>query len=125
MLRLGLKKEPYWLDLLKGVRIQVRPLTTPLVMAARVEAAKAVEKCESEKTAEDQNGSNVIFAELFIKKIAQEAIIAWEGVGDSEGQELPVTPEHIEALMNLHYVYDAFDIQYYRKIELLDQEKNA
>jgi hypothetical protein len=35
MIRLDLKREPYWLDLAPGVRIRVRPCTTALVMAAR------------------------------------------------------------------------------------------
>ena len=35
MIRLDLKREPYWLDLAPGVRLRVRPCTTALVMAAR------------------------------------------------------------------------------------------
>ncbi len=35
MIRLDLKREPHWLDLGHGVRVQVRPCTTALVMAAR------------------------------------------------------------------------------------------
>ena len=34
MLKLNLKREPYWLDLVQGVRIKVKPATTALVMAA-------------------------------------------------------------------------------------------
>jgi hypothetical protein len=30
----------YWLDLIDGVRVHVRPASTALVMAARVEALK-------------------------------------------------------------------------------------
>ena len=35
MLRLNLAREPYWLDLGRGVRVQVEPLTTALMVAAR------------------------------------------------------------------------------------------
>jgi hypothetical protein len=35
MIRLDLKREPYWLDLVPGVRVHVRPCTTALIMAAR------------------------------------------------------------------------------------------
>ena len=35
MIRLGLKSEPYWLDLLPGVRIKVRPFGTALFFAAQ------------------------------------------------------------------------------------------
>jgi len=34
MIRLGLKAEPYWLDLLPGVRLKVRPFGTALFFAA-------------------------------------------------------------------------------------------
>ena len=35
MLRLNLAREPYWLDLGRGVRVRVDPLTTALMVAAR------------------------------------------------------------------------------------------
>src|SRR6266511_6214144 len=41
MIRLDLKREPYWLDLAPGVRIRVRPCTTALVMAARASMTTA------------------------------------------------------------------------------------
>jgi len=41
MIRLELKREPYWLDLAPGVRIRVRPCTTALVMAARASMTTA------------------------------------------------------------------------------------
>jgi hypothetical protein len=40
MIRLDLKREPYWLDLGHGVRLHVRPCTTALMMAARAEAQR-------------------------------------------------------------------------------------
>jgi hypothetical protein len=41
MIRLDLKREPYWLDLAPGMRIRVRPCTTALVMAARASMTTA------------------------------------------------------------------------------------
>ena len=38
MLKLNLKREPYWLDLVQGVRIKVKPATTALVMARHAAA---------------------------------------------------------------------------------------
>ena len=41
MIRLDLKREPHWLDLGHGVRLRVKPCTTALMMAARVETQRA------------------------------------------------------------------------------------
>ena len=41
MIRLDLKREPHWLDRGHGVRVQARPCTTALMMAARAEVQRA------------------------------------------------------------------------------------
>ena len=40
MIKLNLPREPHWITLAAGVRLQVRPATTALVMAARHAASK-------------------------------------------------------------------------------------
>ena len=40
MIKLNLPREPHWIKLAAGVRLQVRPATTALVMAARHAASK-------------------------------------------------------------------------------------
>jgi len=113
MIRLDLKREPYWLDLGHGVRVQVRPATTALVMAARVTALKV----ETEDT-----GAR---SAALIKKLAEMAIIAWEGIGDGEDNLAEVTPEAIAALMDLWPIADAFERLYLGPTLILEQEKNA
>ena len=49
MLRLDLKREPVWLELGHDVRLQVRPCTTALMMAARVAAAREVSVQEADE----------------------------------------------------------------------------
>ncbi len=115
MIRLDLKREPYWLDLGHGVRAQVRPATTALVMAARVTALK-----ENDGTAEAGARSAAL-----IKKLAELAIIAWEGVGDSEDHLAEVTPEAVCALMDLWPIADAFERLYLAPTLVLEQEKNG
>jgi len=112
MIRLDLKREPYWLELGHGVRVHVRPATTALVMAARVTALK--------ETTEDAGTRSA----ALIKKLAELAIIAWEGIGDSEDNPAEVTPEAISALMDLWPIADAFERLYLGPTLILEQEKN-
>ena len=40
MLTLDLPAEPYWLDLPRGVRVEIRPVTTAVMAAAQAAAAR-------------------------------------------------------------------------------------
>lgn len=51
MMRLDPKREPHWLDLGHGVRVQVRPCTTALVMAAGAAVARGVNAESDEQAA--------------------------------------------------------------------------
>ena len=84
MLRLDLTAEPRWLDLGHGVRLRVAPLTTALMVAARSDPA--LEALPS--TASDEAR-----ALTFAKAIARIAVSDWEGVGDADGNPVPVTPK--------------------------------
>ena len=48
-----------------------------------------------------------------------------DGVGDAEGNAVPVTPEGIDALMDLWPIASAFENAYLAPALLLDAEKNA
>jgi hypothetical protein len=115
MIRLDLKREPYWLDLGHGVRLNVRTASTPIVMAARVTAMK-------EMSDDADVGTR---SAALIKKLAELAVIGWEGVGDAEGNSAEVTPEAVSALMDLWPMADAFERLYLGPTLLLEQEKNA
>ena len=43
MLTLDLPTEPYWLDLPRGVRVEIRPVTTSVMAAAQAAAARRLE----------------------------------------------------------------------------------
>ncbi len=115
MIRLDLKREPFWLDLGYGVRLHVRPATSALVMAARVSALK-----ETQGDADAGTRSAAL-----LKRLAELAVVAWEGVGDSEDNLAEVTPEAVSALMDLWPIADAFERLYLGPSLLLEQEKNA
>lgn len=122
MLRLDLKREPHWLDLGHGVRVRVRPCTTALVMAARADARDAVTSTAS--VDDILRGSGVRTAS-FLKVLGRLAIEAWEGVGDAAGDPAAVTPEGIDALLDLWPLAEAFERRYLGPALLLDAEKNA
>ena len=114
MIRLDLKREPYWLDLAPAVRLRVQPCTTALVMAARASMIAGGE-------GDDDNARGA----AMLKALAQAAIIDWEGIGDEAGNAIPPTPERIEALLDLYPVFRAFETAYFLPALVLDAEKNA
>ena len=116
MLKLDLSNEPVWLDLGHGVRVQRRPLTTALMVAARGDPA--VQALGEDATDEES-------ALVFAKALARVAVLDWEGVGDADGQPIPVSPEAIDALLDLWPLFEAFQTGYVAKGLLLEQEKNA
>ncbi len=116
MIRLELSPEPQWLDLGHGVRLKLLPLTTSLMVATR--ADPTVQDLDPE-------ASNDVRAALFAGALARRAVVDWEGVGDREGNVLPVTPEGIDALLALWPIFEAFNLQYVSRGMLLDAEKNA
>lgn len=116
MLTLDLTNAPRWLDLLPGVRLQLRPLTTALMVSARSDAT--IQALPSDAGPEE-------LAMIMAKAVARRAVLDWEGVGDAEGNPVPVTPEGIDALLDIWPAFDAFQSAYVAKWLLLEQEKNA
>jgi hypothetical protein len=114
MIRLDLKREPYWLDLAPGVRIRVRPCTTALVMAARASMIAGGE-------GDDDNARGA----ALLKALARAAIIDWEGIGDEAGAPIPPSPERIDALLDLYPAFRTFETGYFLPALVLDAEKNA
>jgi hypothetical protein len=114
MLRLDLKREPFWLDLGYGVRVFVRPCTTALVMAARAAMLRDLDAASvGERTA------------ALVKALARLAIEQWEGVGDAEGAPAELSASGVDALMDLWPIAEAFERLYFGPALLLDEEKNA
>ena len=121
MLRLSLSTEPRWLDLGHGVRLLVEPLTTAIMLAARsdptIVAAAAVEG--------DAAHSGDDLARIVAKAVARIVVKDWDGVGDEDGKPLPLTPDGIDALLELWPIFEAFQTKYIAGALILDAEKNA
>lgn len=108
MIRLDLMLSPRWVDL-GGVRLLCRPLTTAVMFASR--------KAFSEDMKPEE--LNVAYAQ----KVAELVVDDWEGVGDENGDPLPLTRERLHALLTLAPAYRAFEERYLRPWTLLQDEK--
>ncbi|MCF6317404.1 MAG: hypothetical protein L3J30_14270 [Marinosulfonomonas sp.] len=116
MLKLNLSNEPAWLDLGHGVRVRLLPLTTALMVAARNDQTIA----DLPEDATDEQSALV-----FAKALGRLAITGWEGVGDEDGKPVDVSPEGIDALLDIWPLFEAFQTEYIAGGLLLDQEKNV
>ena len=124
MLRLNLSHEAQWLDLGHGVEILVVPMTTALMMAARKEAQGQItlpEGSDADDTGIDTDGIALAMA----KAVARIAIQDWKGVGDDNGFSVPVSPEGIDALLDIWPIFEAFQTKYVARAMILDAEKNV
>ncbi|MBA3911368.1 MAG: hypothetical protein C0524_16215 [Rhodobacter sp.] len=116
MIRLNLTASPSWLTLAPGLRLRVAPLTTALMVSSR--ADPAIEALPDTATQEE-------LALAMAKAVARRAVLDWEGVGDDAGDAVLVTPEGIDALLEIWPVFEAFQTQYVAKGLILDAEKNV
>ncbi len=116
MIRLNLTATPEWLDLAPGLRLLVGPLTTALMVSAR--ADPAIESLPQDATQES-------LALAMAKAVARRAVLDWEGVGDEMGTILPISPEGIDALLEIWPVFEAFQTKYVARGLILDAEKNV
>ena len=64
-------------------------------------------------------------AVAFAKALARRAVLAWEGIGDADGNPSEPSPEAIDALLDIWPIFEAFQLTYVSKGLLLEQEKNG
>jgi hypothetical protein len=116
MIRLNLKKEPYWLDLIPGVRVKVAPFTSAIMSAASTSPALRALPPETDQ--------DMRFFVLTVE-VAKLAILDWDGVGDEAGEPAAVTPEGIAALLDIYQIARAFGVQYVTRGLLVSAEGNV
>ena len=108
MLPLDLPPGPYWLDLPRGVRVEIRPVTTALMAAAQAAASRRLGVVRAADAELDPDLARGLAFAFLVKALARHAVTAWEGIGDTEGKELPLSPETVERLMDLDDIAAAF-----------------
>jgi len=104
MLRLNLKTGSDWIDLGHGVRLRIAPLTTPMMMAARKAAQEHIALPDgADAAAADLDTDSIGLA--MAKAVARIVVTDWESAGDADGNPVPVTPEGIDALLDIWPVF--------------------
>ncbi|MAQ11589.1 MAG: hypothetical protein CMQ11_17490 [Gammaproteobacteria bacterium] len=116
MIRLNLSTDPLWIDLLPGLRLRALPVTTAIMASARADAS--LDSLDAEAPKE-------VLAVAMAQAVARRVVIDWTGVGDDDGNPIPVTPEGIDALLNIWPVFEAFQEKALGPHLVLDAEKNA
>jgi hypothetical protein len=101
MLTLDLTNAPRWHDLAPGVRVQLGPLTTALMVATRSDPA---DEAVPEDTSDEER------AVAFAKAPARRAVLAWDGIGDADGNPIGPSPEAIDAALDIWPVFEAFQL---------------
>ncbi|MFZ5792112.1 MAG: hypothetical protein ACOY3L_15580 [Pseudomonadota bacterium] len=109
--------DPYWLDLAPGVRLQVRPVSVTSMLLARAAAGEILR--EGGEDATTKAGA------AFTRALARSGIVAWEGIGDADGQPVEPTPDRIDQLLEVWPAFDAIDRLYVAPALTQDAEKNA
>lgn len=116
MLALDLTLAPRWIDLMPGVAVEVRPMSHAIWLAAQADAA--VQEAEAER----DSGAWTFLIGLAVARLA---ITDWRGVGDLDGNVLPVSPDGITALMHQRHPFDAFFDAYLGPWMALAEEKKG
>lgn len=107
MIRIKISAEPIVLDLPEGVRLTCRPPGSSVIVAAGADLG------------EDRGRA------AFARAVARAAIIGWEGVEDGDGEPLEVSPEAVDALMEVWPIFAAFERLYVQPALVVNTEGNA
>ena len=99
--------EATWLDLLPGVRVQLKPKTVAMILIAREAAVQVYRENNAAEIKESDVGT--LAAVAMTRAYARTRIEGWEGIGGEAGEPLPVTPETIDLAMDLWTFHEAFD----------------
>ena len=124
MLKLNLKKEPYWLNLPSEVRVCVKPLTNAIMSAAQNTVTKEIIRMREVKSLPEDDSLKFGLSEsLLIKAVARHSIIEWEGIMNADGlSTAPVNDQNVNDLMDIWFIAQDFWKQYTSSLALLEAE---
>lgn len=118
MLKLDpLSAEPFWLDILPGVRIRFRPVSVAAMLTARAAAADALKPGGAQAMAEA--------GAAFTRSLALSGILAWEGIGDAAGKPVDPGETTIPQLLDVWPAFEAIDRLYAGPALMRLDEKNV
>lgn len=117
-------REQFWLDILAGVRIQFRPISVADMLVARAAAAESLGTKVEGDLALDRS-TTVAAGAAFTRSLALSGIVAWEGVGDTNGKPIDPCPATIDQLLEIWPAFDAIDRLYVGPALTRLDEKNV
>ena len=117
MLKLAFDREPFWLDMVPGVRVQFRPITVAAILLARTAAADVLRAGGQD--------AMVKAGVPFTRSLSHSGIAGWEGIGDADGKPVGPNKETIDAALEIWSLFDAIDRLYVGPALIQDAEKNA
>ncbi len=109
--------EPFWLDVLPGVRIQFRPVSVAAMLIARSAAGEALKSGGEQATIEA--------GAAFTRSLAHTGIAAWEGIGNAKGKPIDPDKGAIDQLLEFWPAFDAIDRLYVGPALTRLDEKNV
>jgi hypothetical protein len=117
MLKLDLILAPRWVEVAPGVRLHCAPCTSSVLAEAR--GAPDV-------MAASEMGNPILVSHLFSRHVARLVVVAWEGVGDAEGNPVVPTAEYVQALFERHQpIAERFAIEFLGPVLTMESEKNG
>ena len=117
-------RDPFWLDILPGVRIQFRPISVADMLVARAAAAESLGTKVEGDLALDRS-TTVAAGAAFTRSLALSGIVAWEGIGDAGGKPIDPNPVAINQLLEVWPAVDAIDRLYVGPALTRFEEKNV
>ena len=139
MIKLGIEREPKWLNLPLGVKVKVLPLTPAIYQTAMARMRQEITELVAHQKAVEEAGGRVedlpaltdkssleaVGHIIFTNHLACLAITEWEGVIDQDDEPAMVTEAYVREVMSDGILADEFFNKYTRKYEQLRQEGNA
>jgi hypothetical protein len=140
MIRLGLKKEDRWIELGRGVSILVNPLTTAIYRSAVTTAYRKANAVAVERSLIEEAGGTIsgienpvtrdnisgLQSQFMLQSLAVHVIKDWKGIGDINGNPIPVSEAAIcELIRDFPILCSRFETDYIRELSELDDEGNG
>ncbi len=90
------------------MRVEICPVTTAVMAAAQAASARRLSALRTAEPELDPDMARGLAFTFLVKALARYAILAWEGIGDTSGKPLPLSPDAVERLMDLDDIAAAF-----------------
>lgn len=123
MIRLNPSNEPRKIDLGFGVEVTCAPLTSAIFSSARADPSIPLLAVSDDPGAPGE--SREVVTAALVKAIAVRTIIAWDGVGDPDGNPVDPNPIWIGLLLDQWPLYEAFNAKFVSPFLILRQEGNG